>query len=58
MVETEFIPEHDSPKVIVGKCDNGPLSFIFQNNTTPSIWTDYSQMVRIFKREINLDHNT
>ena len=45
MVETEFFPEHQAPHVIVGNCDSGPLSFSFQNNTTPSIWTDYSQMV-------------
>jgi len=44
MIETEFVPEHQAPHVIVGKCDSGPLSFTFQNNTTPSIWTDYSQM--------------
>ena len=58
MVETEFVPEHEAPHILVDKCDEGPLSFTFQNNTTPSIWTDYSQMVRFFKFEINLAYNT
>ena len=53
MVETEFVPEHQAPHVIVGKCDSGPLSFSFQNNTTPSIWTDYSQMVNTSKLRWN-----
>ena len=46
MVETEFINEYNNKThVIVGTCDSGPLSFTFQNNTHPSIWTDYAQMV-------------
>ena len=53
MIETEFVPEHQAPHVIVGKCDSGPLSFTFQNNTTPSIWTDYSQMVNISRLRWN-----
>ena len=45
MVETNFILENQTSHVIVGKCDNGPLSFTFQNNTDPGMFEDYSKMV-------------